>query len=218
MLAHEINQPLSATTNYLEAIRRVLESETSPKVAKAGEMLAKASAQVHRAGEIVGRLRRFIGKPETGRTAVDVDALVTETISLLGTLGESARLRTEIAPDLPPVFVDRVQIQQVLVNLARNAVEAMAGQEHRELRIIAVLQSPEIVRLSVADTGPGLPDTVAKDLFKPFVSTKPDGMGVGLSICRAILLDHGGKIWVEPGAEGGTVFHFTVPVQAAAPA
>jgi two-component system, LuxR family, sensor kinase FixL len=212
MLAHEINQPLSATTNYLEAIRRVLENESSPKVAKAEEMLKKASTQVHRAGEIVGRLRRFIGKQETGRAAEDVEGLVTDAVSLLGPLGEGVHLRTEIAPGLPEILVDRVQIQQVLVNLARNAVEAMAGMEHRELKIMAVLHSPEMVRLGVADSGPGLPEIVAKQLFKPFVSTKPEGMGVGLSICRAILLDHGGKIWAEPNPAGGTVFHFTVPV------
>jgi C4-dicarboxylate-specific signal transduction histidine kinase len=214
MLAHEINQPLSATTNYLEAIRRLLENEESPKVAKAGEMLKKASAQVHRAGEIVGRLRRFIGKQETDRAAENVEALVQDAVSLLGGLGDGIQLRTEIAPDLPVILADRVQIQQVLVNLARNAIEAMTGQDRRDLRITAILQGPDAVRLSVADTGPGLPELVTKQLFKPFVSTKPDGMGVGLSICRAILLDHGGKIWAEPNPGGGTVFHFTVPVAA----
>lgn len=215
MLAHEINQPLSATTNYLEAVRRLLESETSPKTTKAGEMLKKASAQVHRAGEIVTRLRRFIGKQETGRAPEDVETLVTDAVSLLGSLGGQAHLKTEIAPDLPVVLVDRVQIQQVLVNLARNAIEAMVGREQRGLTIIAALDGAN-VRLSVLDTGPGLPEVVTKQLFKPFVSTKPEGMGVGLSICRAILLDHGGRIWAEPNQGGGTAFHFTVPVAAKA--
>jgi signal transduction histidine kinase len=218
MLAHEINQPLSATTNYLEAIRRVLERETSPKVEKASEMLKKASAQVHRAGEIVKRLRRFMGKQETERNPEDVETLVTDAVSLLGSLGETARLKIEIAAGLPAVMVDRVQIQQVLVNLARNAVEAMSGLDRRELKLIAAQQDTALVRLSVADTGSGLPEIVAKQLFKPFVSTKPDGMGVGLSICRAILLDHGGKIWVEPNPGGGTVFHFTMPVATSEPA
>jgi signal transduction histidine kinase len=131
-------------------------------------------------------------------------------------LGDGIQLRTEIAPDLPVILADRVQIQQVLVNLARNAIEAMTGQDRRDLRITAILQGPDAVRLSVADTGPGLPELVTKQLFKPFVSTKPDGMGVGLSICRAILLDHGGKIWAEPNPGGGTVFHFTVPIAAKA--
>jgi C4-dicarboxylate-specific signal transduction histidine kinase len=177
-------------------------------------MLKKASIQVHRAGEIVGRLRRFIGKQEIGRGPQDVETLVNDAVSLLGSLGEAAQLRTEIAQNLPAVLADRVQIQQVLVNLARNAVEAMDGLERRDLRIIAAAQGVDMVRLSVADTGPGLPEVVTKQLFKPFVTTKPDGMGVGLSICRAILLDHGGKIWSEPNPEGGTVFHFTVPVAA----
>ena len=212
MLAHEINQPLSATTNYLEAIRRVLENETSPKVVKAGEMLKKASTQVHRAGEIVGRLRRFIGKPETGRGPEDVETLIIDAVSLLGSLGDAVRLKTEVAPDLPVVMVDRVQIQQVLVNLARNAVEAMEGRERRDLTIVAAASEAGMVRLSVADTGPGLPELVTKQLFKPFVSTKTDGMGVGLSICRAILIDHGCKIWAESNPGGGTVFHFTLPV------
>jgi two-component system sensor kinase FixL len=212
MLAHEINQPLSATTNYLEASRRVLEGETSPKAEKASEMLKKASAQVYRAGEIVGRLRRFIGKQETGRAPEDPEVLVTDAVSLLGSLGGAARLKIEIAPDLPVILVDRVQIEQVLLNLARNALEAMAGRERRDLKIAANFQDPGMVRFSVIDTGPGLPEIVSKQLFKPFVSTKPEGMGVGLSICRAILLDHGGKIWTEANPEGGTVFHFTVPV------
>lgn len=212
MLAHEINQPLSATTNYLEAARRMVENETAPKVLKAGEMLRKASVQVYRAGEIVARLRRFIGRQESGRVPEDVETLITDAVSLLGSLHETARLKIQIAPDLPVVLVDRVQIQQVLVNLARNAIEAMAGSERRELAISAVKADGGMVRLSVADTGPGLPETVSRQLFKPFVSTKPEGMGVGLSICRAILLDHGGKIWTEPNPGGGTVFHFTVPV------
>jgi C4-dicarboxylate-specific signal transduction histidine kinase len=214
MLAHEINQPLSATTNYLEASRRVLENEESPKAVKAAEMIKKASAQVHRAGEIVARLRRFIGKQETGRAPEDVETLITDAVSLLGTLGDGVHLRTEVAPNLPAILVDRVQIQQVLVNLARNAVEAMGNQGGSNLKISAIFQEPEAVRLSVVDNGPGLPDTVTRQLFKPFVSTKPDGMGIGLSICRAILLDHGGRIWVEPNPDGGTAFHFTVPAAA----
>jgi two-component system sensor kinase FixL len=190
----------------------VLEGENPTKVEKAGEMLKKASAQVYRAGEIVGRLRRFIGKQETGRGPEDVETLITDAVSLLGTLGAAARLKTEIAQDLPIVLVDRVQIEQVLVNLSRNSLEAMVGRERRDLKITAIRQDPGMVRFSVFDTGPGLPEAVSKQLFKPFVSTKPEGMGVGLSICRAILLDHGGKIWTEPNPEGGTVFHFTVPV------
>ncbi|HVZ02298.1 MAG TPA: CHASE3 domain-containing protein [Dongiaceae bacterium] len=213
MLAHEINQPLSAANNYLEATRRVLENEDSPKSAKAAEMLKKAGAQVHRAGEIVGRLRRYIGRQETGRAAESVETLVADTVSLLGALGDAARLRTEVAPGLPAILADRVQIQQVLVNLARNAIEAMAGLQRRDLAIIAAADG-QAVRFSVADTGPGLPEIVTKQLFKPFVSTKPDGMGVGLSICRAILLDHGGRIWAEANPGGGTVFHFIVPVAA----
>jgi two-component system, LuxR family, sensor kinase FixL len=213
MLAHEINQPLSASTNYLEASRRLLEGESSPKVDKAGEMLKKASAQVHRAGEIVARLRRFIGKHGTDRATEDVAVLVMDAVSLLGTLGDKANLKTALDADLPPVYADRVQIQQVLVNLVRNAVEAMAGLDRREIRIGAVRSGGDAtVRFSVADTGPGLAELVLKQLFKPFVSTKPEGMGVGLSICRAIMLDHGGKIWAEPNPGGGTVFYFTVPI------
>src|SRR5689334_117970 len=128
-------------------------------------MLKKASAQVYRAGEIVTRLRRFIGKQESGRVPEDVETLVTDAVSLLGSLHETARLKTQIAPDLPVVLVDRVQIQQVLVNLARNAIEAMAGSERRELAIVAAKADGEMVRLSVADTGPGLPETVSKQLF-----------------------------------------------------
>jgi C4-dicarboxylate-specific signal transduction histidine kinase len=212
MLAHEINQPLAATTNYLEAARRVIETEATPKTVKAAETLSKASAQVRRAGDIVSRLRQFIGKQERGRAAESLDGVVTDAVSLLGPIGERARLRTDIAAGIPAVAVDRVQIQQVLINLARNAIEAMDQGRRRELTILARPPEGDLVRVSVMDTGPGLPDEVKKQLFKPFVSTKPEGMGVGLSICRAIILDHGGRIWVEPNPGGGTVFHFTLPV------
>jgi signal transduction histidine kinase len=211
MLAHEINQPLTATINYLEALRRMISMPATPPE-KIVDTLQKASAQVRRAGDIVGRLRRFVGKQEAGRSPEDVAPMIADAVSLLGHLGDRVQIQTEIKADLPPVLVDRIQIQQVLVNLARNAIEAMANAERRDLAVGAILHDPKLVRISVSDTGAGMTPEVAKQLFKPFVSTKPEGMGVGLSICRAIILEHGGRIWSEPNAGRGTTFHFTMPV------
>jgi len=218
MLAHEINQPLSAASNYLAASRRVLESAEGAPPAKVVENLEKAAAHVRRAAEIVGRLRRFVGRSESKRTAESVATLVEEAVSLLGTIGDATLIERQVPSNLPGVEVDRVQVQQVMINLIRNAVEAMASCQRRVLTIAAAPSGETLVEIRITDTGPGLPENVASNLFKPFVSTKVEGMGVGLSICRSIVIDHGGRIWAEPNAEGGTVFHFTLPIAGTKPA
>jgi C4-dicarboxylate-specific signal transduction histidine kinase len=211
MLAHEISQPLGAATNYLEALRRNLETAPTAPSEKAADCLQKAGIQVRRAAEIVGRLRRFVGKQESKRTVESVAALIEDSVSLLGTLSDATLLDTKVQPGLPAVELDRIQVQQVLVNLMRNAIEAMAASPRRMLMVAATKADVGGVEISVADTGPGLPEQIAANLFKPFVSTKAEGMGVGLSICRAIIQDHGGRIWTEANPGGGTVFRFTLP-------
>ncbi len=209
MLAHEINQPLTAASNYLTVVRRLLEGEGTDKAAA---ILDRVEQQIQRAAAIVRKLRRFIEKRESEHSLESPDTLVEDAITLLGTIDGTISLKTEIAPNLPHVFVDRVQVQQVLVNLMRNAIEAMQGSTHRELVLSMSAPGGKIVEVALADSGPGLSPEVAARLFQPFVSTKAGGMGVGLSICHSIVSQHRGRIWAEANPAGGTVFRFTLPV------
>jgi two-component system sensor kinase FixL len=215
-LAHELNQPLAAIVNYMNVAKRLL---TSPDTqAKAQEALAKASDQAERAGQIIRRLRDFVEKRDSKRTVENINAIAEDAIAL-GLVGAKAidiKLRTEFAPHSPPVLVDRVQIQQVMVNLLRNASEAMAGSPRRELTIATAGIDGTAVEVAVADTGPGIPDEVASRLFKPFVTTKPGGMGIGLAISQSIVEAHGGSLGAAPNQGGGTVFRFRLPAAQAA--
>jgi two-component system sensor kinase FixL len=157
-------------------------------------------------------LRNFIEHRNVERQPENPKALVEDAIALLGMLDMRYRLGTELAPDLPEIQVDRVQIQQVLVNLMRNAVEAMEDSVRKELSL-SVKQVPAgMVEFRLRDSGPGLSDKIRERVFEPFNSTKQDGMGVGLSICKRIIQDHSGRIWVENAPEGGAVFCFALPV------
>lgn len=208
MLAHEINQPLAAANNYLSVLRRHLEAGAPDK---ATPMADRVQQQIHRAASILGKLRRFIEKRESERTLEAPEMLVDDAITLLGTIDGTVELRTDIGSRLPRVLVDRVQIQQVLVNLMRNAIEAMQASPRHELLLSVSATDNGAIQISLADTGPGLTQEVAERLFQPFVSTKSGGMGVGLSICRAIISSHGGRIWAEPNTAGGTTFNFVLP-------
>jgi len=213
-LAHELNQPLAAIVNYLLAARRLLQTlpAVSPRISEAME---KAAAQADRAGQVIRRLRAFVARRETDRREENVNGLIEEAaaLALVGAKSAGVTTRLMLRPDLPPVVVDKVQIQQVLLNLIRNALEAMDSSEKRVLTVEAAAQDG-MVTVTVTDTGPGLSAEVTQNLFQPFVTTKPRGMGVGLSICRSIVEAHGGRIWATPRAAGGMVFAFTVPVEA----
>ncbi len=208
MLAHEINQPLTAASNYVAVLRRHLDAGA---VDKAQGMTDRINQQIQRAGSILRKLRGFIEKRETERTLESPEVLIDDAITLLGTIDGTVALDTRIGPDLPGVLVDRVQLQQVLVNLMRNAIEAMQECPRRELLLSVFSTDGKTVEVSLADTGPGLPRHIADHLFQPFISTKQGGMGVGLSICRSIIARHNGRIWAEPNPGGGTVFRFTLP-------
>jgi PAS domain S-box-containing protein len=222
-LAHELNQPLTAVASALRAAQRLLRAApgTEAEVPNlALEALERAIGQALRAGQIVRRLREFVAKGETDRQPESLPGLIEEasTLALGGNKGDGVRLALHLDNRLPPVLVDRVQIQQVMLNLIRNAAEAMADGgtrggrvPRRELAIVAVPRGADEVEVAVADTGPGLAPEVAGRLFEPFVSTKPEGMGVGLSICRTIVEAHGGRLWAESNPGGGTVFRFTLP-------
>ena len=214
-LAHEVNQPLTAIQNYLRASHYLVESG---QVEKAQALCAKAIEQSERAGAIISRLRDFVRKGDSVRQPEGVRKIVEEAaaLSLVGQRSHGVRVDMQFDPKAVQAVVDKVQIQQVLFNLLRNAVEAMADSDRRNIVIttVSVVDAPEageMVEISVADSGPGLPAEVRRRLFQPFVTTKPEGLGVGLSICRSIVEAHGGRMTAEVNPGGGAVFRFTVP-------
>jgi PAS domain S-box-containing protein len=211
-LAHELNQPLSAAANSVNAARRLLASGEPHKIEMAPEVMDEAAAEILRAGQIIGRLRAFVVKGETERRVENVAQMVEQarTLALVGLETAGVRSFFRFDPNVERVFADRVQIQQVLVNLMRNAIEAMTAGTRRELEVRTTLVNEHTIDIAIADSGPGLTERVANHLFEPFVSTKPGGMGLGLSICRLIVEAHGGRLRSEPNPGGGTIFRFTL--------
>ncbi|PBN42929.1 PAS domain S-box protein [Sphingobium sp. D43FB] len=211
-LAHELNQPITAVANYVEAVRDLLAEPDPEDFPEIREALQDAAGEAMRAGHIVRRLRDFVARGEVEKTIGSLPNLINEATAfgLLGANEKSIRTRLDIDHDAASVLVDKIQIQQVLVNLIRNAVEAMGTSAQRLLTIRTMPDQPGFVRVTVADTGPGVAPEVAEQLFKAFVSTKSEGMGLGLSICRTIVEANGGRIWMEPAEGGGSQFHFTL--------
>lgn len=216
-LAHELNQPLTAVVAYCQAARDLLATDRDAEAeAMLGEALDDAVAQALRAGQIVRRLRDFISHGESDRQHESLVRLVTEAnaLALVGTREHGIEVQVQLDPNADAVFVDRIQIQQVLVNLIRNAIDSMAESPVRSLSVSTASQPGENVRISIEDSGSGISEAVAAQLFQPFVTSKKSGMGIGLSICRTIIEAHGGRIWFEPAPDAGTIFHFTLPAGA----
>ena len=211
-LAHELNQPITAVANYVEAVRDMLATPDPDELATIIEALGDAAAEAMRAGQIVRRLRDFVARGEIEKTVEQLPALVMEAsaFGLIGAREQSVETFFDLEPTTPAVLVDKIQIQQVLINLIRNAVEAMSEAPTRKLSVTAHEDPSGFVQVSVADTGPGVAPEIAAQLFSAFISTKNEGMGLGLSICRTIVEANGGRIWYEPGKDGGAVFHFTL--------
>jgi len=212
-LAHEINQPLTAIASYIQAARRILEKGSDDTPDKVFKNLDKAVAQGTRAAEIIRRLRQFIEKGEAEYSKGDINAIIEEVraMALIDAERKGVKVKMNLGRSLPLVVMDKIQIQQVVVNLVRNSLDALAESKRRELIITTLVAENNSVEVAVSDTGPGLPDEISEQLFKPFVTTKPDGMGVGLSICRSIIDEHGGRLWTTPNPGGGTIFCFTLP-------
>jgi len=210
-IAHELNQPLTATSNYIAAAMRLLDAQ-QPDPARVRQAMQYAMEQTRRSGEIIRRLRSFLGRGETTRQSETVAKLMEEAsaLALVGMKERGVTVRLLLDPTLPQVLVDRIQVEQVLLNLLRNAVEAMETSTRRELTL-RTERWDGMVAISVADTGSGISPAIEAQLFQPFVTTKRDGMGIGLSVCRAIVEAHGGRLWVEPNDGGGSVFRFTLP-------
>jgi two-component system sensor kinase FixL len=215
-LAHELNQPLTAVANYLRGAQRLTQAR-EPDLPRVRDAVELAVQQTLRAGQIIRRLRGFVERGDVISRPEAVATLIEEAsaLALLGAKEKSIRVTLQLAPDLPEVLAERVQIQQVLLNIIRNAIEAMERQPVRTLTI-AARQVDASVEISVADTGVGLATEVRAQLFQPFVTTKPEGMGIGLSICRTIVESHRGRLWAEDNPGGGTVFRFTLPTAEAA--
>lgn len=211
-LAHELNQPITAVANYLEAVRDLLDQPDPDDLPDIREALTDAAGEAMRAGHIVRRLRDFVARGEVEKTVENLPNLINEAAAfgLMGAGEKSIETRMDIDHEAATVLVDKVQIQQVLVNLIRNAVEAMNARARPVLTIRTGPDQAGFVRVTVSDTGTGMAPEVAAQLFKAFVSTKSDGMGLGLSICRTIVEANGGRIWMEPAEGGGTQFHFTL--------
>ncbi len=214
-IAHELNQPLSAIMNYVEAGRHLAGADDAASRARVTSILDKVVGQATRAGEVIRRLRALLEKQQIERAAEDINKVVEEAhaLALIGARNLRIHVTLDLAYGLERVWIDRIQIQQVVINLVRNAVEVLAGTESRELTLRTGRTAAGEVLVLVADTGPGVAAEVAPRLFQPFVTTKRTGMGIGLSISRSLVEAHGGRLWHEPNPGGGTIFAFTLPAR-----
>jgi two-component system sensor kinase FixL len=213
-LAHELNQPLAAISNYMKGSRRLLAANADLNIAKIETALDRAADQAIRAGQIIRRLREFVSRRESEKRVESLAKLMEEAgaLGLTGAREQNILLRLELDSTCDSVLVDRVQIQQVLVNLFRNALEAMADSPERELTASSMKTSDDMVELSISDTGHGFSETALTNLFETFFTTKETGMGVGLSISRSIVEAHGGRMWAETNDSGGATFRLTLPI------
>jgi two-component system sensor kinase FixL len=212
-LAHELNQPLTAISNYVSGIRRLLATTANQQV---NEALARAAEQTERAGDVVQRLRDFVVKGESRKQLMDVNQLVEESLrlGLVGSKSLGIKVETRLGQNLTPALIDRVQIGQVILNIVRNALEAMQDSANRRLVLTTrTLPKGNGVEIAISDTGPGISPEIAHKLFQPFVTTKPSGMGIGLSVCRDIVEAHDGAILAAANEEGGTTFRIVLPLQ-----
>ncbi len=214
-LAHELNQPLTAISNYLRgSITRLRKANTVTK--EVLDAMERAAAEALRAGEVIRRVRSFVRKVEPEKVPVDINTTIRETVDLLRAEAEchDVAIILDLAKGLAPVAADKIQIQQVILNLARNGIEAARDTVPlpRQVVISTAQHGEGLVRVTVHDTGPGVPDGLRESIFEPFVTTKGDGLGMGLAICRSIVEAHSGRLELNGDITAGTAFQFTLPV------
>jgi two-component system sensor kinase FixL len=213
-LAHELNQPLTAIANYMKGSSRIVSEIQSERAGLLKSALDKSAEQAIRAGQIIRRLRDFVARGESERSIESLSKIIEEAsaLALVGAKESGIHIRMRLEPEGDLAVVDRIQIQQVLLNLMRNAIDAMKQSPRKELTITQHVPADGMVVVSVADTGPGIDPEIRAQLFQPFMTTKPDGLGVGLSISRTIIDAHGGKLWVDDNPERGATFRFSLPI------
>lgn len=212
-IAHELNQPLSAIANYLKGSRRMLDGSADERLAILRDAVDSAAEQALRAGQIIRRMRDFVSRREGERQVENIVTLIEEAsaLALVGTKDRGVRVTFDFDPRVDLILADKVQIQQVMVNLIRNAIEAMEDSNERNLTVRTKPADDMMIAVHVDDTGSGISEEMAAKLFQPFATTKRHGMGVGLSISRTIVEAHGGQIEAEARPGGGTTFRFTLP-------
>jgi two-component system sensor kinase FixL len=209
-LSHELNQPLGAIANYVGAVRQMLGTAPPEKL---DEILGKVQAQLARATSVLQHLRSFVATSSGARQHININKVIEQSLALamVGPRFERARVETDLAANLSSVPMDTTQIQQVIVNLFNNALEAHGENEHAHVAIRSYREGNHVV-VDIADRGRGLDPAIRERLFAPFNTTKPRGLGLGLSICRSIIADHRGTMTALPNGERGTVFRFTLPI------
>ncbi len=219
-LAHELNQPLSAILSNSQAGLRFLSQET-PDSGDVRDALGDIASDARRAGDVIRHIRKFLRKGELERSAVDINHVVEEVNCLLhsDTIIRDVTVTLELAEGLPPVWGDAAQLQQVTLNLMMNACQAMSGQEtdYRTLVVRTVSEDGSTVEVAVEDSGPGIDPEFGDQIFEAFVTSRPTGMGLGLSICRSIIEAHGGQLGTTPNPEGGCTFRIVLPAAADRP-
>ena len=214
-IAHELNQPLTAIMNYLEAGQVILGRDIEDQADRIKNIMQKSSDQARRAAQILARLRQFIETGDVEKSTVDLPDIARQSLELVEPMVRKNQIevRLKVEPDLPYVVANAVQLQQVLVNLIRNASEAMESARYKNLEVEVSKFGADMVQVSISDTGPGLEPKTMETIFEPFNSTKSGGLGVGLSISRTIINNHNGRLWAEPNLPTGTIFNFTIPIE-----
>ncbi|MEN6452127.1 MAG: ATP-binding protein [Thermoguttaceae bacterium] len=218
-LTHELNQPLSAICSHVQACRRLMDAGDEQRQ-ELSASLRQVGEQADRAAEIIRRLRRFVAKGKPLRAPLNLNAMIQDVSGLLGIDARTAGtdMAFDLADSLPPVSGDKIQLEQVLVNLVRNAFDSLQQSPTGARRVCIRTQSNAAqVVVAVEDNGAGLTPEVARFVFDRFFTTKPDGMGMGLSISRSIVENHGGRLWVTPARGGGAVFQFALPIDRGEP-
>ena len=217
-LAHELSQPLTAVVNSVNAVKRLLARGGAANSLIVQEITEEAADQALRASEIVRGIRQLVNRGETEKRTEELASLIEEAcaLALIGIAPQEVHLRVELDAAPRIGLLNRVQIQQVIINLIRNAFEAMADQASRQVTVSTKALDDDMIEIAIADIGPGIADDIAGRLFEPFVSSKHDSMGLGLSISRSIIDAHDGQLSAEPNPGGGTVFRFTLPSGGAA--
>jgi C4-dicarboxylate-specific signal transduction histidine kinase len=217
-LAHELNQPLCAIANYADGCQQMMRKEAVDyaKLTDATEQIAK---QTERAGEIIRRLKDLVRKREPRQSTVNINDIVREVIEIEQTEANQGgiAIQTKLAEDVSLILADKIQVEQVVLNLVRNAFEAMADSPagRRKLTIQTSAAGSDAIEVAVRDTGKGLSAENSEQIFDSFFSTKADGLGIGLSLSRSIIEAHGGRLWAEPNPDCGATFLFTLPLKGA---